>query len=64
MSPSALPWWAWFGLAFVFWFFQLVASIYTDKGGFGAWFFRGSLLAGMVLSAFLGIIRFVKWAWQ
>lgn len=64
MSPSALPWWGWLLITLVFWYFQMVASIYTDKGTLTAWIFRIALIIGMVLSAILAIIRLVKWAWQ
>jgi hypothetical protein len=64
MNPSALPWWGWALVAVVCWYFQLVSSIYTDKGTFTAWVFRIALIVGMVLAAILAIIRFVKWAWQ
>jgi hypothetical protein len=64
MNPSALPWWGWALVALGFWFFQLVSSIYTDKGTLTAWVFRIALIVGMVLSAILAVIRFAKWAWQ
>jgi len=51
-------------LAIVFWFFQLAAEVWTDKGTLSAWAFRGLLIAGMVLSALIAVIRFVKWVWQ
>jgi hypothetical protein len=63
MSPSALPWFGWLVLAVVCWFFQLMMSMYTDKGGADAWLIRGVLIAGMVMSAAIAIIRFVKWVW-
>jgi hypothetical protein len=63
MNPAALPWWGWLLLAPVFWFAQLNASVYTDRGSLRAWIVRGTLIAGMVFSAALGVIRFVKWAW-
>lgn len=64
MNPSALPWWGWFLVALACWYFQLIAGIYTDKGTLKAWIFRIALIAGMVLSAILAIVRFIKWAWQ
>jgi hypothetical protein len=64
MSPSALPWWGWLALAVTFWFFQIGASIYTDNGTLPAWAFRIALIVGMVLSAILAVVRFIKWAWQ
>jgi hypothetical protein len=38
-------------------------SIRTDDGSKGAWVIRIAFIAGMVLSALIGVIRFVKWAW-
>jgi hypothetical protein len=39
-------------------------SIRTDGGSKGAWMIRAAFIAGMVLSALIGVIRFVKWVWQ
>jgi hypothetical protein len=38
-------------------------SIRTDDGSKGAWVIRLAFITGMVLSALIGVIRFVKWAW-
>ena len=46
------------------WFLQLIMSIRTDDGSKGAWVIRIAFIAGMVLSALIGVIRFVKWVWQ
>lgn len=63
MSAS-VGWWAWVLIAFMCWFIQLMMSVWTDKGGFGAWTVRIAFIAGMVMSFLLGAIRFAKWAWQ
>jgi hypothetical protein len=39
-------------------------SIRTDDGSKGAWVIRIAFVAGMVLSALIGVIRFAKWVWQ
>jgi hypothetical protein len=62
MSAS-VPWWGWLLIATGFWFLQLVMSIRTDDGSKGAWLIRILFITSMVLSIFIGIIRFVKWAW-
>jgi len=62
MFPSLIPWWAWLLIAAACWFIQLVLSISTDKGK--GWFVRILFIAAMVVSAAIGIIRFVKWAWR
>jgi hypothetical protein len=36
-------------------------SIRTDEGSKGAWLIRIALIVGMVLSALIGVIRFIKW---
>jgi hypothetical protein len=38
-------------------------SIRTDDGSKGAWVIRIAFIGGMVLSALIGGIRFVKWVW-
>ena len=63
MSPSDLSWWVWLLPAIAFWLLQLIASAYRYNGTVGARFLRGVLLAGMVFSAFVAVIRFVEWAW-
>jgi hypothetical protein len=62
--PADVPWWGWLLIAVACWFLQLMMSIRTDDGGKGAWLIRTAFIAGMVLSALIGLIRFVKWVWQ
>jgi hypothetical protein len=58
MSPALLPWWGWIAAAVVLW----LAVIFTDADR--SRFLRPVLVAGMVISALIGIIRFVKWVWS
>lgn len=58
MSPTLLPWWGWLVTAAVLW----LAVQFTDEDD--SWLVRGALVVGMVLSALIGIIRFVKWIWD
>jgi hypothetical protein len=62
--PASIPWWGWILLAVVLWYVQLMMGIYTDSGSIRAWVIRIALIAGMVISALIGVIRFVKWIWQ
>jgi hypothetical protein len=62
--PASIPWWVWLFIAAVCWFIQLMMSIRTDNGSVGAWIIRIAFIVGMVLSALIGVIRFVKWVWQ
>jgi hypothetical protein len=63
-----IPWWGWLLIAVSCWFFQLFASAFTYKAHSEqntgpAWIIRGALIAGMVLSLAIAVIRFTKWAW-
>jgi hypothetical protein len=51
-----------FNIAGMCWFLQLMMSIRTDNGPW-ALDDQGTSITGMVFSALLGAIRFVKWAW-
>ena len=62
--PSVIPWWAWLLVAAICWFLQLMMSSWTDNGSTKAWIIRIAFIVGMVLSALIGVIRFVKWVWQ
>ena len=62
--PASIPWWAWLLITAACWFIQLMMSVWTDKGGAGAWTIRVAFIAGMVLSTLIAVIRFVKWVWQ
>lgn len=62
--PANLPWWGWLLIAAGCWFLQLIMSIRTDGGSKGAWAIRFVFIAGMVLCALIGAIRFAKWVWQ
>ena len=62
--PANMPWWGWLLMAVGCWLVQLIMSIRTDDGSKGAWVIRFVFIAGMVLSALIGAIRFVKWVWQ
>ena len=70
MNPQNLPWWGWILLAVAFWFLQLIVSASADKSISTNehteffWFVRAALIVGMLLSAMIGIIRFVKWVWN
>lgn len=64
MNPSDIPWWGWLVTAVVLYFFQLGASVRTDKGETWAWIVRCLMIAGMAIAFLLAIIRFIKWAWQ
>jgi len=61
---ASIPWWGWLLIAVACWFIQLMMSVRTDSGSKGAWVIRSAFIAGMVLSFLIGVIRFVKWAWQ
>jgi hypothetical protein len=69
-SPADLSWWAWILLAAVLWFLQLLISGLTDetirqnKQTNVFWGIRATLLVGVVVSALVGVIRFVKWVWN
>ena len=58
MSPASLPWWGWIAAAFVLW----LAVLFTDADR--SRFLRPALVAGMVIAALIGAIRFVKWVWS
>lgn len=62
--PAGIPWWGWLLIAVGCWFLQLIISFRTDNGEEGAWLIRIVFIAGMVFSALIGLIRFVKWVWQ
>jgi hypothetical protein len=68
--PSAIPWWGWVLVAIICWVAQLVAGAYTYKDHQAtrnttpAWIVRSALIAGMVFSLVVALIRFVKWAWS
>jgi hypothetical protein len=55
-------WWAWLLIAAVCWYLQLILTIQTDKGK--GWVLRIIVILAMLLSAALGIIRFIKWVWH
>jgi hypothetical protein len=57
VNPAALPWWGWVLLSGVLW----LAYQFTDENS--NWLIRTALVVGFFLSALIGIIRFVKWAW-
>jgi predicted transporter len=67
---SALSWWAWILVAAGLWFLQLVISGLADEtirenkhtNFFGM--IRAALIFGMVVSALIGVIRFVKRVWN
>jgi hypothetical protein len=69
-GPADLSWWAWILLAAGLWFLQLLISALTDdsdrenKHTTFFWGIRAALIVGMVLSALVGVIRFVKWVWN
>ena len=64
---SSLQWWVWILIAAVLWFVQLVISGLADetiRENKHTSFFRmarAALIFGMVVSALVGVIRFVKW---
>lgn len=60
---ASIPWWGWLLIAGLSWFIQLMMSVWTDKGGAGAWIIRVAFIAATVLSFLIGVIRFVKWVW-
>jgi hypothetical protein len=65
-----LSWWVWILLAAALWLLQLIISAVSDetirenkhKSFFGT--VRTALIAAMVVSALVGVIRFVKWVWN
>ena len=67
---SDVAWWVWILLGVGLWFLQLIVSAYSDDtirenkhtGGFSI--FRGVLIAGMVVSVLIAVIRFVKLVWN
>jgi hypothetical protein len=58
--PASIPWWGWLLVAAVCWFIQKIMRIRTDEESIGARAIRIALLAGMMLSALIGVIRFFR----
>jgi tetrahydromethanopterin S-methyltransferase subunit D len=70
IGPADLSWWVWILLAVGLWFLQLIISAFSD-GTIGEnkhtvffWTVRAALIFAMVVSAVVGVIRFVKWVWN
>ena len=61
--PASIAWWGWLLIAGVCWYVTMMMSVWTDKGGIGAWIIRIAFGIAMVLSVLIGLIRFAKWAW-
>jgi hypothetical protein len=64
IKPSDLPWWAWLGGALVFSVVGRFAFVGFTAGG-GILLLLLMIASGLVAigCAFVGIIRFVRWAW-
>jgi hypothetical protein len=65
IDPSELPWWAWLGFALVFAVVGRFAFVrFAGKGG-GVLSLLLLIAFGLMAigCAFVGIIRFVRWAW-
>jgi hypothetical protein len=58
MSPGLLPWWGWLVAAVFLW----LIALFTDEDKH--FFLRMLLVIGIILSALIGVIRFVKWVWN
>ena len=70
IGPADLSWWVWILLAAALWFLQLIISAFSDetirenKHTSLFWTVRAALIFAMVVSALVGVIRFVKWVWN
>jgi hypothetical protein len=70
MGLTDLSWWVWILLTAALWFLQLIISVVSDetirenKHTSFFWTVRAALIAAMVVSALVGVIRFVKWVWN
>jgi hypothetical protein len=70
MGLADLSWWVWILLAAALWFLQLIISAVSDetirenRHASFFWTVRAALIAAMVVSALVGVIRFVKWVWN
>jgi hypothetical protein len=70
VGPADLSWWVWILLAVALWLLQLVTSAFSDetirenKHTSFFWTVRAALIFAMVVSALVGVIRFVKWVWN
>lgn len=62
LVPSALPWWGWLAVAAVLLFAAVIAYVFDEDSGCGC-IFGATLGIGGLLTALLGIVRFVKWTW-
>jgi hypothetical protein len=63
MNLSHFPWWAWPLIILAFLLAQGLAT-QTDKAGIGAWLWRLICFLGAMISAFIGLILFVRWVWR
>jgi tetrahydromethanopterin S-methyltransferase subunit D len=70
LSLVDLSWWVWILLAVGLWFLQLIISAFSDetiranKHTSFFWTVRAAIIVAMVVSALVGVIRFVKWVWS
>jgi tetrahydromethanopterin S-methyltransferase subunit D len=70
LSLADLSWWVWILLAVGLWFLQLIISAFSDetirenKHTSFFWAVRAAMIVAMVVSALVGVIRFVKWVWN
>ena len=65
IEPSDLPWWAWLGCALGFAVVGRFAYVGFTAGGGGILLLLLMIASGLLATgcAFVGIIRFVRWAW-
>jgi hypothetical protein len=70
IGPADLSWWVWILLAAALWLLQLIISAFSDetirenKHTSLFWTVRAAMIVAMVVSALVGVIRFVKWVWN
>jgi hypothetical protein len=70
LSLADLSWWVWILLAAALWLLQLIISAFSDetirenKHTSFFWTVRAAMIVAMVVSALVGVIRFVKWVWN
>ena len=73
MSASFLPWWGWILIAVILYVIGLIGYVFYDAEHYdkSSPTILGTILktlwlapwALMVISAIIGVIRFIKWVW-
>ncbi|MGA8104163.1 MAG: hypothetical protein WB869_18530 [Candidatus Acidiferrales bacterium] len=64
MSPSASPWLGFLLVAAGLWFGDAAVGAYTSNPASRVWIVRSLFNIGWVLSALVGVVRFLRWVWQ